>query len=185
MLTPLLYAVYTYNCIPSHLSNMTVKFAEDTKVPCLISESEKKADREEVQKVALSGHMGHRSSTYTISAIVYVLRNYWIVMKNGALVPKPSRVRSSGIVLVEKPHYLRPPVLQRAKLKNKKNKWTTQTDDLMLLQGGSNKNAMCLPQKSKTGHWGSDIQSYVKNIITNLCDRTAEEETTNSFCGIS
>ena len=50
--SPFLYALYRYNCVPLHHSNIIVKFADDTTVVGLISGGDETAYREEVQRLA-------------------------------------------------------------------------------------------------------------------------------------
>ena len=52
VLSPLLYSLYTYDCIPAHKSNAVIKFADDTTVVGLISEGDEAAYRDEVEKLA-------------------------------------------------------------------------------------------------------------------------------------
>ncbi|XP_035520671.1 A-kinase anchor protein 13-like [Morone saxatilis] len=52
VLSPFLYALYTYDCAPLHHSNIIVKFADDTTVVGLISGGDETAYREEVQRLA-------------------------------------------------------------------------------------------------------------------------------------
>ncbi len=48
VLSPLLYSLYTHDCIATHSSNVIVKFADDTTVIGLITDNNETADREEV-----------------------------------------------------------------------------------------------------------------------------------------
>ena len=52
VLSPFLYALYTYDCVPLHHSNIIVKFADDTTVVGLISGGDETAYSEEVQRLA-------------------------------------------------------------------------------------------------------------------------------------
>lgn len=52
MLSPLLYALYTYDCTPIHPSNTIIKFADDTTVVDLISGGDETVYREEIQELA-------------------------------------------------------------------------------------------------------------------------------------
>ena len=52
VLSPLLYSLFTHDCIPVHGSNTIVKFADDTTVIGLISNNDESAYREEVQHLA-------------------------------------------------------------------------------------------------------------------------------------
>ncbi len=47
--SPLLYSLFTYNCMPIHGSNIIIKFADDTMVFGLINSNDESAYREEVQ----------------------------------------------------------------------------------------------------------------------------------------
>lgn len=53
LLNPLLYPLYTHDCIPSHTTNNIIKFADDTIVVGFISRGDKTADRDDVQKLAM------------------------------------------------------------------------------------------------------------------------------------
>ena len=48
-----LYSLFTYDCTPTHGSNITVKFADDTTVIGLISNNDESAYREEVQHLTV------------------------------------------------------------------------------------------------------------------------------------
>ena len=52
VLSPLLYSLYTHDCIPIHSSNSIIKFADDTTVVGLISGGDESAYRDEVQTLA-------------------------------------------------------------------------------------------------------------------------------------
>ena len=49
MLSPLLYSLFTHDCVATHSSNTIVKFADDTIIICLITEGDETAYREEVR----------------------------------------------------------------------------------------------------------------------------------------
>jgi hypothetical protein len=49
MLSPSLYSLFTYDCVPVHGSNTIVKFTDDTAVVGLISDNDESAYREEVK----------------------------------------------------------------------------------------------------------------------------------------
>ena len=46
-LSPLLYFLFTHDCVAKHYSNTTIKFADDTTVVGLITDNDKTAYREE------------------------------------------------------------------------------------------------------------------------------------------
>ena len=48
MLSPLLFSLFTRDCAATHSSNLLVKFADDTTIVGLISDSDESAYREEV-----------------------------------------------------------------------------------------------------------------------------------------
>lgn len=52
MLSPLLYTLYTYDCIPAHSSNTLVKLADDTTLVELISRGDVSAYRGEVKRLS-------------------------------------------------------------------------------------------------------------------------------------
>ncbi|KAF7647074.1 hypothetical protein LDENG_00177750, partial [Lucifuga dentata] len=52
VLSPILYSLYTHDCIPTHPSNAIIKFADDTTVVGLISNGDETADRDKVCKLA-------------------------------------------------------------------------------------------------------------------------------------
>ncbi|GAA6112005.1 RNA-directed DNA polymerase from mobile element jockey-like, partial [Tachysurus ichikawai] len=49
VLSPLLYSLFTHDCIPVHTSNSIIKFADDTTVVGLIEGNDETAYREEIQ----------------------------------------------------------------------------------------------------------------------------------------
>ena len=53
MLSPLLYSLFTHNCVAKHDSNTIIKFAEDTTVVGLITDNDETAYREEVRDLAV------------------------------------------------------------------------------------------------------------------------------------
>ncbi len=48
VLSPLLYSLYTHDCVATHSSNVIIKFADDTMVIGLITDDDESAYREEV-----------------------------------------------------------------------------------------------------------------------------------------
>ena len=52
MLSPLLYSLFTHDCMARHDSNTIIKFADDTTVVGLITDYDKTAYREEVRDPA-------------------------------------------------------------------------------------------------------------------------------------
>ena len=51
VLSPLLYTLYTYDCVSTHPSNIVIKFADDTNVVGLISEGDETPYRTEIQRL--------------------------------------------------------------------------------------------------------------------------------------
>ena len=49
MLSPLLYSLFTHDCVAMHASNSIIKFVDDTTVVGLITNNDKTAYREEVR----------------------------------------------------------------------------------------------------------------------------------------
>ncbi len=49
--SPLLYTLYTHDCTPTHSSNTTIKFADDTTVVGLISGGDESSYRDEVEQL--------------------------------------------------------------------------------------------------------------------------------------
>ena len=49
VLSPLLYSLFTHNCVAMHASNSIIKFADDTRVVGLITNNDKTAYKEEVR----------------------------------------------------------------------------------------------------------------------------------------
>ena len=48
VLSPLLYSLFTHDCVATHASNSIIKFADDTTVVGLITNNDETAYREEV-----------------------------------------------------------------------------------------------------------------------------------------
>jgi hypothetical protein len=53
VLSPLLYSLFTLNCVTAHHSNTLIKFADDTTVVCLITDDDETAYREVVSDLAV------------------------------------------------------------------------------------------------------------------------------------
>jgi hypothetical protein len=53
MLSPLLYSLYTHDCVAVHDSNTIITFADDTTVVSLITDDDMTAYREEVRDLAV------------------------------------------------------------------------------------------------------------------------------------
>ena len=53
VLSPLLYSLFTHDCVAMHASNPIIKFADDTTVVGLISNNDETAYREEVRALGL------------------------------------------------------------------------------------------------------------------------------------
>ena len=53
MLSPLMYSLFTHNCVAKHDSNTIIKFADNTKVVGLITDNDETAYREEVRELAV------------------------------------------------------------------------------------------------------------------------------------
>ncbi len=61
VLSPLLYSLYTHDCIATHSSNVIVKFADDTTVIGLITDNDETAYREEVSTLTKGCQENHLS----------------------------------------------------------------------------------------------------------------------------
>ena len=53
VLSPLLYSLFTHDCVAKHDSNTTIKFADDTTVVGLITDNDEMDYREEVRELAV------------------------------------------------------------------------------------------------------------------------------------
>ena len=53
VLSPLLYSLFTHDCMARHDSNTIIKFADDTTVVGLITDNDETAYREEVRDLAI------------------------------------------------------------------------------------------------------------------------------------
>ena len=53
LLSPLLYSLFTHDCVAMHASNSIIKFADDTTVLCLITNNDETAYREEGRALGL------------------------------------------------------------------------------------------------------------------------------------
>ncbi len=60
-LSPLLYSLYTYDCVAKHNTNSIVKFADDTTVIGLISNNDEGAYRDEVKNLSIWCHSNNLS----------------------------------------------------------------------------------------------------------------------------
>jgi DNA gyrase/topoisomerase IV subunit B len=53
VLSPLLYSLFTHDCVAKHDSNTTIKFAEDPTVVGMISDNDETACKEKVRDLAV------------------------------------------------------------------------------------------------------------------------------------
>jgi hypothetical protein len=53
VLSPLLYSLFTLDCVATHISNSIIKFADDTTVVGLITNNDETAYREEVRALGV------------------------------------------------------------------------------------------------------------------------------------
>ena len=53
VLSPLMYSLFTHDCVAEHDSNTIIKFADDTTVVCLITDNDETDFREEVRELAV------------------------------------------------------------------------------------------------------------------------------------
>ena len=53
VLSPLLYSLFTHDCVAKHASNLIIKFADDTTVVGLITNDDETAYREEVRALVV------------------------------------------------------------------------------------------------------------------------------------
>ena len=53
VLSPLLYSLFTHDCVAMHASNSIIKFADDTTVVGLITNNDETAYREEVRALSV------------------------------------------------------------------------------------------------------------------------------------
>ena len=53
MLSPLLYSLFTHDCVAKHYSNTIITFADNTTVAGLITDNDETAYREEVRDLAV------------------------------------------------------------------------------------------------------------------------------------
>jgi hypothetical protein len=53
VLSPLLYTVFTHDCMAKHNSNIIIKFADDTTVVGLVTDNDETAYKEEVRELAV------------------------------------------------------------------------------------------------------------------------------------
>ena len=53
ILSPLLYSLFTYDCVAIHVSNSIIKFADNTTVVALITNNDETAFRDEVRALGV------------------------------------------------------------------------------------------------------------------------------------
>ena len=80
VLSPLLYFLFTHDCVTLHDSNTTIKFADDTIVLGLITDNDETAYREEIRDLAVWCQDNNLSLTKSIIPICF---------KQTTIVPLP------------------------------------------------------------------------------------------------
>uniref|UniRef100_A0A3B3RCJ5 Reverse transcriptase domain-containing protein n=1 Tax=Paramormyrops kingsleyae TaxID=1676925 RepID=A0A3B3RCJ5_9TELE len=106
VLSPLLYTLYTHDCIPAHRSNNIVKFADDTTVVGLISGGDESAYRDEVEKLtAWCSNNNLLLNTVKTKELIVDFRkkaeNIQPFIINGDCVEKVSDSRFLGVTISE------------------------------------------------------------------------------------
>ncbi|KAK3519981.1 hypothetical protein QTP70_010107 [Hemibagrus guttatus] len=61
VLSPLLYSLFTHDCVPRHNSNIFIKYVDDTTVVGQISNNDESAYREEIQSLSVWCSMNNRT----------------------------------------------------------------------------------------------------------------------------
>ena len=107
VLSPLLYSLFTHDCVARHTSNTIFKFADDTTILGLITDGDETAYRDEVS--ALSEWCYHNNLSLNISKTKEVIVDYRKLQRgghsplyiNGAEVERVSSVRFLGVHLTD------------------------------------------------------------------------------------
>jgi hypothetical protein len=74
VLSPLLYSLFTHDCMARHESNTIIKFADDTTVVGLITDNDETAYREEVRY--LSGWCQNNNQSLNVTKIKEMIVDY-------------------------------------------------------------------------------------------------------------
>ena len=107
VLSPLLYSLFTHDCVARHTSNTIFKFADDTTILGLITDGDETAYRDEVS--ALSEWCYHNNLSLNISKTKEMIVDYRKLQRgghsplyiNGAEVERVSSVRFLGVHLTD------------------------------------------------------------------------------------
>ncbi|XP_073669588.1 uncharacterized protein [Paramisgurnus dabryanus] len=106
VLSPLLYSIYTYDCISTHPSNTTIKFADDTTVVGEISNNDENAYRDEVDR--LTGWCKNNNLTMNVKKTKEMIVDFrrckespQPLIINGEEVEKVSCFKFLGILISE------------------------------------------------------------------------------------
>ncbi|KAI4876266.1 hypothetical protein NFI96_007911 [Prochilodus magdalenae] len=107
VLSPLLYSLFTHDCVARHTSNTIFKFADDTTILGLITDGDETAYRDEVS--ALSEWCYHNNLSLNISRTKEMIVDYRKLQRgghsplyiNGAEVERVSSVRFLGVHLTD------------------------------------------------------------------------------------
>ncbi len=107
VLSPLLYSLYTHDCVSSHSSTSIVQFADDTVVLGFISNNDETAYLDEVEK--LSSWCQHNCLSLNVSKTKELIvdfrkrqqRPYTLLMISGTLVERVSSFKYLGVNISE------------------------------------------------------------------------------------
>ncbi|KAI4876267.1 hypothetical protein NFI96_007913 [Prochilodus magdalenae] len=107
VLSPLLYSLFTHDCVARHTSNTIFQFADDTTILGLITDGDETAYRDEVS--ALSEWCYHNNLSLNISRTKEMIVDYRKLQRgghsplyiNGAEVERVSSVRFLGVHLTD------------------------------------------------------------------------------------
>ena len=106
VLSPLLYSLFTHDCMARHDSNTIIKFADDTTVVGLITDNEETAYREEVRELAVWGQDNLSLNVITRKERIVDYRKrrteHAPILIDGAVVEQVERIKFLGVHITNK-----------------------------------------------------------------------------------
>jgi hypothetical protein len=163
MLSPLLYSLFTHECMAMHASNSIIKFTEDLSVVGLISNNDKTAYREEVRA------LGEWCQENNLSLNVNKTKGLIVDFRKHQREHSPLHIDGITVEQVESFKFIYVHITDDLK-------WSTHTDSVMKILRRLKK--FGLAPKTLTNFYRCTIESILPGMATALQPRGSPEDDT-------
>jgi hypothetical protein len=159
VISPLLYALFTHDCVATHTSNSIIKFADDTTVGGLITNNDETAYREEVRAL-LEWCQENNLNVIKMKKLIVDFRK----QQRGHA---PIHISRTSVEKVESFKFLCVHIIDNLK-------WSTRTDSVVKWSNHRRLKKLGLAPKTLTNFYICTIESILSGCITAwYCNCTA------------